>query len=267
MQRAAALRLPVAVHAEFDRPLPTPRGASSRDFCRSRPVASECEAIRSAVELAGETGCALHVVHVSSGAGIDLIVDARRRGVDVTAETCPHYLVLSADDMHRLGAVAKCAPPLRDDADRSALVEHVRASNVDTLGSDHSPSPWSMKQSSDFFEVWGGIAGVQHMLPLLLELDLDPATVAQMTADHVARRFRLPRKGRIAPGYDADLVLVQRQGPYEVTPDSLLYRHPISPYVGRRLRGRVRQTILCGQVIVDEGQVVSTPSGRLLLPS
>ena len=174
MRRAAALGLPVAVHAEFDRRERRPaqsaarRGTSVADYLASRPVESECEAIRAALEIAEETGCALHVVHVSSGRGVALIAEARARGVDVTAETCPHYLVFTGDDMERLGAVAKCAPPFRDAAERAALIDHVRAGRVDTIGSDHSPSPWTMKTDANFFRVWGGIAGVQHLLPVLL---------------------------------------------------------------------------------------------------
>src|SRR5262249_23672285 len=151
--------------------------------------------------------------------GLSLIVEARARGIDVTAETCPHYLVFTDADMVRIGAVAKCAPPFRDAEERAALLAHVQAGRVDTIGSDHSPSPFSLKSHFDFFKVWGGIAGIQHLLPLLLDLGLDPTLVARLTAEQVARRFRFAGKGRLAVGYDADLVLIDvaSHDEYEVT--------------------------------------------------
>jgi allantoinase len=265
MRRAAALRLPVAVHAEFDRDLPR-GGIGVADYLASRPIESECEAIRCAVDLAGETGCALHVVHVSSGRGAALVVEGRARGVDVTAETCPHYLVFTDEDMERLGAVAKCAPPLRADGERAALLEHVRAGRIDTIGSDHSPSPWHMKAHDDIFRVWGGISGVQHLLAVLLDVGLDIGLVARLTAEQVAGRFRLGSKGRIAVGYDADLALVAVDDPHDVSSESLFYRHRVSPYVGRRLRARVRRTILRGRTVFCDGRITSGGGGRLLTP-
>jgi allantoinase len=277
MQRAAELGLPVAVHAELDRGFRARGGASVRDYLASRPIASECDAIRAALEIAGETGCALHIVHVSCGSGVALIAEARANGVDVTAETCPHYLVLTGDDMERLGAVAKCAPPLRDDAERTALWEHVRAGRVDTIGSDHSPSPWALKEQPDFFRVWGGISGVQHLLPVLLDAGLDPAVLVQLIAKHPARLFRLRQKGGIEIGADADLAFVEMGGSHEVDVESLLYRHRHSPYVGRRLRARVRCTVLRGRIVfrahVDGHHVdghcaiIAAGGGRLLTPS
>ncbi len=265
MKKAAALGLPVGVHAEFDQELPR-AGASARDYLASRPVASEVAAIAAALELAGETGCVLHVVHVSSIEGLERIAEAKLRGVNVTAETCPHYLLLTGDDMERIGAPAKCAPPMRDEANRLALWQALHAGLLDTIGSDHSPSPPEMKQQADFFQVWGGIAGVQHLLPLLLDAGLDAETCAALTAANPARRFRLPGKGRIEPGCDADLVLVEPEAPWTITRESLLARHPVSPYLGRRLNPRVRHVFLRGQRVVIGGQPGAAPSGRLLKP-
>jgi allantoinase len=275
MRRAAALGLPVAVHAEFDSEAPIVAGTSVADYLASRPVGSECDAIRAALRIAHETGCALHVVHVSSGRGVALVAEARARGVDVTAETCPHYLVFTADDMERLGAVAKCAPPFRDAAERASLIDHVRAGHVDTIGSDHSPSPWAMKTDANFFRVWGGIAGVQHLLPLLLTEGLaegslqgfTPDLIARLTATNVARRFRFPTKGSLAIGCDADLTLVEMGGAHEVTSESLFYRHRVSPYVGRTLHARVRRTLRRGHTVFHDGRITAEGGGRLLTPS
>ena len=279
MKRAAQLRLPVAVHAESEamtRKLGQEMLAAGRtavrDYLDSRPVAAELEAIRRALELTGETGCALHVVHVSCGEGIQLIVEARRRGVDVSCETCPHYLALTEADVERLGAVAKCAPPLRSAKEQEGLWQHLIAGDLTTVGSDHSPCLPDMKQHGNFFEAWGGISGAQHALPILLtEAHLNRAAPLALLADllsgNVAERFRLPEsKGRIVVGADADLALVDIGQAFEVRAADLLYRHAQTPYLGRRLRGRVVRTILRGRTVFREGRIVAQPCGRLIHP-
>jgi allantoinase len=255
--------VPVGVHAEFDPEAPR-AGSSVRDFLDSRPIESECAAIAVAIEMAGETGCALHVVHVSSARGLALITDARAKGVNVTAETCPHYLVFTGEDMERLGAVAKCAPPMRDTVNRTEMWERLRAGGIHTIGSDHSPSPWSMKTDPDFFKVWGGISGIQHLLPVLLDAGLEPARLAALAAANPARRFRLRGKGEIAVGADADLALVEMGAEHEVRAESLLYRHRHSPFVGRKLRARVRRTIRRGETVFGDGAITANGKGQFL---
>ena len=274
MQVAARLGLPVAVHAENNGMTGVlssgARGAgrtSVWDYLASRPIAAEAEAISRALAFAEDTGCALHVVHTSSARGVRLIRQAVEAGLcDATCETCPHYLLLSAEDMEALGARAKCAPPLRSRAERQLLVQEVAAGHVDTIGSDHSPSPPEMKQSPDFFSVWGGISGVQATLRALLSLELPLPLVGALVSDNVARRFRLPGKGGIGVGRDADLALVDMAEWRPVSEAELLDRHRLSPYVGRRLCGSVRRTILRGQTVFQDGAIVGKPSGRHLRP-
>ncbi len=266
MQHATELGLLVAVHAEIDHP-ELRHGTTIRDYLASRPISTELEAVALAIELAGETGCALHIVHVSSAAGVRLVGEGQQAGVDVTCETCPHYLVLNEDDMERIGPLAKCAPPIREELERTQLLARLAAGAILTVGSDHSPAPMAMKTDADFFKVWGGISGCQHLLALLFDLGIDPHRIALSTSENVADRFLLAeKKGRIAPGLDADLVLIDPHGTTEVTADSLHYRHRHSPYVGRTLRGKIVRTILRGQTVMRDGEIVAAPYGRLLRP-
>ncbi len=255
MKRAAKLGLLVAVHAEDDA-LATKFTAAqvakgkhdAEAWLASRPVEVELAAIGRAIEFAGETGCALHVVHVSSPEGLALIAEARGQRVDVTAETCSHYLLLNDKDVAKLGAPAKCAPPIRDEKRRVALWRELRAGNIRTVGSDHSPSPPDMKTSENFFEIWGGIAGVQHGFQLLLDAcagtaDKDLPMLAAVLARNVARRFRLGhQKGLLAAGHDADFSLVEFGPARKIAAGELWTRHPISPYIGRKNRTRVTDT-------------------------
>src|SRR5215204_2347432 len=256
MQRAAALGLPVAVHAENDA-LTSALAAraiaagqiGARDYLASRPVIAEVEAIARAILFAEETGCALHVVHVSTGRGIAQIAAARARGVDVTAETCPHYLVFDEDDLQLLGAIAKCAPPLRPRCEVDQLWQALARGDIQIVASDHSPAPADMKSSDDFFRVWGGISGCQSLLTSLLsaghiDREIPIASLAFLTAAGPARRFRMATKGRIAPGYDADFVLIDLRESFTLRADDLRYRHKHSPFAGMTFTSRPRCTIL-----------------------
>jgi allantoinase len=250
LERAAALGLPVAVHAERPSKLRAPRDGSWQEWAASRPPAAELAAIERALELAAQTGCSLHVVHVSIAEGVAAVAAARSRGVDATCETCPHYLLLRDADMERLGTLAKCAPPLREDPD--ALWAALDA--IDLIASDHSPCPPSMK-AGGFDTAWGGIAGAQTTLALLLgegaERGLD---LMHLVTSGPARRFGLPGKGRLEVGADADLVLVEFA---DHVLSELHDRHKANPFAGRTLHARVVRTLLRGR---------SGTHGRLIVP-
>lgn len=277
MRIAADLGMLVAVHAESEKmtsELTQARLAAGRttvaDYLESRPLEAEFEAIQSAVQLAHETGCRLHIVHVSGGSGVKLVAEARAKGVDVTCETCPHYLMLCGIDMQGIGAAAKCAPPLRSIAEERDLWN--RLADVTTIGSDHSPSPPEMKQRSNFFEVWGGISSCQHLLPLMINAAQDPGQevtheqIAGWTSQNVAQRFRIAGKGGIEVGKDADLTIVDPENGDVITADSLQYRHRQSVYLGRKMRCRVERTILRGQTIFDRGKILPGPKAILVRP-
>jgi allantoinase len=279
MQRAAKLKQIVAVHAESEamtneltRASLASGKNSVRDYLDSRPISAELDAIGRALEMAGETGCDLHIVHVSCGAGIALIVAAQKVGVRVTCETCPHYLALTEEDMERMGAVAKCAPPLRAAPAQAGLWQYLQAGQITTIGSDHSPAPPEMKTDPNFFKVWGGISGIQHTLPILITEGYVNRGVAlpllsRLTSFNVATRFKLPPgKGRLTPGAGADLALLDLGQTFEVKAADLLYRHRQSPYCGRGLTGKVIQTILRGQTVFRNGEIAANPMGHLVKP-
>jgi allantoinase len=279
MCRAASLGLPVAVHAESEaitaglaqRARAAGRSAM-HDFLASRPVVAELQALARAIELAHESGCSLHVVHVSTGRGVALVADARARGVDVSCETCPHYLVLTEEDAEALGNVAKCTPPLRSREEREALWGALAAGTLPMVASDHSPAPWALKGGADAFAAWGGISGCQTMLALLLSegygaRGLALELIATVTSGYVARRFRLREKGRLEPGADADLALVDLGVSHELSGADLHYRHPHSPFVGRTLSARVARTLVRGRTVFADGRIVGPPDGRLLTPA
>ena len=236
MQRIAELDSILLVHAEDPALLRDPSGPLAIDFIRSRPPEAEVSAIRTLVDLSNETGCQVHVVHVSTAAGAALL------GGRVTGETCPHYLLYVEEDTVRIGGTAKCFPPFRTAADREAL------RSMPMVVSDHSPSTLDLKQGDDFRKIWGGISGCQSTRQLLLGSGMEPSRLAAVTATNIAERFRLRAKGQIAPGFDADLWIVDLSHEDVVRREDLLYKNKFSAHEGRQIRGRTVTTLIRGRL-------------------
>jgi allantoinase len=246
----------------------------ARGFAASRPVVVETEAVARALLFAKDTGCRLHFVHISSADAVEMVAEAKLKGVDVTLETCPHYLILTEDDMERIGPAAKCAPPLRSRDQRERLWQLLAEGCIDMVASDHSPSPPELKRigpKKTFFDAWGGISGAQSSLELLLHegalaRKLPLPRIADLVAGAPARRFGYQdRKGAIAVGLDADFAVVDLNSAYVLEREHLLHRHKISPYVGMTLNARVAATVSRGRIVYRADGGIVNPGGGVLI--
>lgn len=274
MREAARLGLPVAVHAESEEITKglskAISGTSAREFLASRPVVAETEAVERALGIAKKTGAKLHIVHMSSGAAVAIAAEARQQGVDVSIETCPHYLFFEEQDVERMGVIVKCAPPLRPTNEE--LWGAVLDGHVDIIASDHSPTEPSMKKAGDFRSSWGGIAGVQSTLAVLFDRGhhsrhLALERIVSLIASRAAERFGIKGKGQIEPGLEADLVLVDLGKSFTLGAGDLQQRHKMSPYIGSTFRGSVSRTIRRGETIFADGEIVAATKGRFVCPT
>ena len=273
----ATLGLPLLVHAELPGPIEAASASlAGRDFrsyatyLASRPDEAELAAIRLLISLCREFRAPIHIVHLATALGLPLIKAAKAEGLPITVETCPNYLHFAAEDIPDGATQYKCAPPIRSRANRDLLLQAVADGTIDLIASDHSPCPPEMKglEAGDFSKAWGGIAslslGASILATTLGEGDSDRLPqIARLMSSAPARLAGLStRKGRIAPGFDADFAIFAPEETFTVTPADLHFRHAISPYLGERLTGRVKQTILRGQLIFDHGNFPSAPIGR-----
>ncbi len=261
------------VHAESPDALLNPplSTRSHAEWAASRPAAAELRAIESVAALAERHGAQVHIVHVSSADGCRAIAAARARGVRITAETCPHYLTFTGDDVPSGATVFKCAPPLRTSTDRDALWAALADGTLSQVVSDHSPCPPAMKalESGDFAAAWGGIASLQLGLPVVWsaarERGVPFATLSQWMSAAPAQLLGLAnKKGAIAPGRDADFVVWTPEATFTVEPKTLLQKHALTPYAGRSLAGVVHATYLAGTRIFTPATGVTSRLGRLL---
>lgn len=244
---------------------------SAMDYPDARPVFTEVEAVQRALLFAKETGCRLHIVHISTSEAVQEILKARAEGLDVTVESCPHYFAMSAEDVEEIGAYAKCQPPLRKKADHDKLWEELLNGNIDWLTSDHSPCTENLKtEANNLFEAWGGISGAQNNVDLMFDLavkqrGLPIERFVELIATTPAKRFNLTNKGEIAIAKDADIIFLDPDESYTVTRENLYYKNKHSAYEGRKIGCRVTKTILRGNVVFDlEKGIIGEPKGELL---
>jgi allantoinase len=273
MPVVAALGVPLLAHAELPAALRTPTGERRHysSWLDSRPAAAEVSAIELLVRLSAEYGTRVHIVHLATSAALATMRAARAAGVEITTETCPHYLTFAAEEIADGDTRFKCAPPIRGAAERDRLWDALLAGRIDLVATDHSPAPVGLKHvdDGDFVAAWGGISSLQLGLGAVWTgahaRGASPELIAKWMAAAPAKLAGLyPRKGTLAPGSDADLIIWDPDGASVVDQSALYHRHPLTPYHGRSLRGRVRTTILRGQVVYDEGACRTAALGQLL---
>jgi allantoinase len=264
------LDAPLLVHAENAEAaasMPRVQGRHYADYLASRPRGIENLAVCQVIEAARRSGGRAHVVHLSSSDALPMIASARRDGVALTAETCPHYLILAAEEIAEGATACKCSPPVREGANRGLLWSGLRDGTLDFVVSDHSPATPEMKDvaSGDFGAAWGGISSLQLGLPLTWTAarrrGFSLPDVAGWMSAGPARLAGLRKKGQIAVGLDADFCVFAPDETFTVDQHDIRHRHRLTPYTGRKLDGVVRATFLRGEPA--DG---SAPRGQLLRP-
>lgn len=279
MREVAMRGLPHLVHAELEPAQSQPMAESSsyQSFLATRPKSWENEAIALVIRAMRALHAEglqphAHIVHLSSAEAVPMIQQARAEGLRLTVETCPHYLVLAAETIPDGNASYKCCPPIREQSNQEQLWAALQAGIIDCVVSDHSPCPPPMKNldSGDLENAWGGISSLQFGLPLLwtraAEYQISLPQVAGWMSEQSAAVANITRKGTLTPGKQADFCIWDPEARFTVTPESILYRHKISPYLGRTLQGLVMETVLAGDTIFRNGQVVGEHArGKVLV--
>jgi allantoinase len=257
------------VHAEMPGPITTGGVPPDdyRTFLKSRPRAAENEAVELMIGLSREFDTRVHIVHLSSADAVPLLRRARAEGVKITAETCPHYLHFTAEEIAHGATEFKCCPPIRERENREQLWGGLADGTIDFVVSDHSPCPGDMKlrESGDFMQAWGGIASLQLRLPVVWtevrRRGFSLLDITKWLCANPAMQVSLEtRKGAIAVGQDADIVIWNPDEEFVVDARSLRHRHKITPYAGETLSGVVQKSFLRGRKIYD-----GAPHGRMLL--
>ena len=275
LPHVARTGLPLLVHAELPEPIEAVtallNGADWRrygTYLRSRPDEAELSAIRMLLELCRRYGFRLHIVHLATALALNELRAARQEGLPVTVETCPHYLHFAAEEIQDGSTLHKCAPPIRSTENRKKLWAALSDGDIDLVATDHSPCPPELKRLEEgrFDQAWGGIASLSVALPVMWTgmraRDFSLSDLVRVMAEKPAELARLgSRKGKIASGHDADLVIFDPEAETVVSGEGLHTRHRISPYVGERLRGKVFATYLRGRAVFREGTFVDVPFG------
>ncbi|MDD4836999.1 MAG: allantoinase AllB [Dethiosulfovibrio sp.] len=239
-------------------------------YVASRPIFTEVEAVRRALYLAKQTGVRLHICHCSCPEAVSEVSESRFSGLDVTAETCTHYLYFTTDELDDIGNSVKCSPPIRDGKNLEGMWEKLFKGEIACVGSDHSPCTADLKEGTAF-SAWGGIAGLQNSYDVLFDeavqkRGMSLSQFVRITATNAAEIFGLKGKGRIAIGHDADFALIRPNAPYRVTEECLEYKNKLSPYIGRTVGCQIVRTIVRGRTVFSQESGVSKDfAGRFLL--
>ena len=280
MPELARLGAVLIVHAELPGPVEaccqSMGDAPSRSyemFLKSRPREAENEAVALMIRLGRETGCRVHIVHHSSADALSMLRNAKKFGLPITAETCPHYLHFASEDIPDGATEFKCCPPIRERQNREMLWNALNDGTIDFVVSDHSPCPPDMKlrEQGNFMNAWGGISSLQLRLPIIwTDANARGCTVEQLTkwlCTEPARQVGLQHlKGTLKDGCDADIVIWDPDRKFKVAPEILHHRHKLSPYNGEVLRGVVEKTFVRGRMVYDGGRFFG-PMGQVLLRS
>jgi allantoinase len=276
LPHVARTGLPLLVHAELAGPVDAAterlvhaNWKSYATYLQSRPGEAELSAIRIMLSLCREYHFRLHIVHLSTSRALPELRAACKEGLELSVETCPHYLRLTAEEIPNGATLCKCAPPIRSRENREALWQGLKEGAIDLVATDHSPCPPDMKRLDEgsFRTAWGGISSLSVALPLMwteaARRGFTLVDIVRWMAEGPARLAGChERKGRIATGYDADLVVFDPDTEFQVTEERLHYRHPVSAYLRETLRGVVKATYLRGRPVFAEGKFPGEPSGR-----
>lgn len=279
LPHVARTGLPLLVHAELPGPvdeatehLQHADWSRYSTYLQSRPEEAELAAIRLLLALCREYKFRLHIVHLSASQALSELEEARAEGLPVSVETCPHYLHFCAEEIPDGATLCKCAPPIRSHENREKLWQGLKYGIINLIATDHSPCPPAMKrlEERNFRTAWGGISGLSLALPVIwTEASRRGFTLmdlARWMSDEPAKLAGCnSRKGRIAEGCDADFVIFEPDREFVVTEDRLYYRHPLSGYLGEKLRGVVKATYLRGQPVFSGGQFCGQARGQEVL--
>ena len=278
MPEIARLGTVLLVHAEVAGPIDDAaaslKGSDPREydtFLRSRPRESEDEAIALMIRLCRETGARVHIVHHSSSDALPMLRAAKAEGLPLTVETCPHYLTFAAEEIPDGATHFKCCPPVRERENREKLWEAVTDDTIDMVVSDHSPCTPALKlqETGDFMGAWGGISALQFGLPVMwTDLRSRGFGLADLTRLMSATPAKLAgldaRKGKLAAGYDADIVIWNPEECFTVVPELIQHRHKLTPYSGMELFGKIEATYVRGQKVFENGRFTDSEFGKLL---
>ncbi len=274
MPSIAAASVPLLAHCELETVAPASvfeNHSDYRQYLASRPKQWENDAVNLMIGIAEEFDAAIHIVHVSSAETLPAIQSAKNKGLKLTAETCPQYIYFSSEEIPDHNTLYKCAPPIREKINNDQLKTALKNGILDFIASDHSPAPPEIKltDTGDLKNAWGGIAGLQFLLPASWSAMKDTMTIEEfipLLTAHPAKFLDVThKKGKIELGLDADFVIWSPEEKYVVEEKDILHRHTQSPYVGKEMYGKIKTTIVNGTIVFTENKIIQKNAGKWLL--